>query len=166
MSALDQWEARKLGVTEAAHADNTQCYITSQKPGPDHLIVTEFKKHFMFLCPRIWDNFVRILLQTIQYFQIKIPKLVKHFNNKNKWYQLKYRSLRLKTLLYYLKNLKHIRLATKFTLHSASVSWIVPPCWELRQPPTFLHKTLIMTFIRPNDIIALWSQAITYKHNS
>ena len=57
MSALDQWEARKLGVTKAAHADNTQCYITSQKPGPDHLIVTEFKKHFMFLCPRIGDTF-------------------------------------------------------------------------------------------------------------
>ena len=66
MSALDQWEARKLGVTGAAHADNTQCYITSQKPGPDHLIVTEFKKHFMFLCPRtLEDNFVRILSQTI-----------------------------------------------------------------------------------------------------
>ena len=44
-------------------------------------------------------------------------------------------------------------------VHSASVSWMVPPCWELRQPPTFLHKTLIMTFIRPNDIIALCSQA-------
>ena len=44
-------------MTEVAHADNTQCYITSQKPGPDHLIVTEFKKHFMFLRPRIGDTF-------------------------------------------------------------------------------------------------------------